>query len=87
MDWPGIYNQRLDPFEKMNIGDSLYAANWWTYEFWRFVFVQQEVAKLTQAAIEFPPMQKTQASIWKRTKKRLKRRCPTGLAIKAEEVN
>lgn len=57
LDWPGIVNLRLDPFEKMGIGDSLYAANWWTYEFWRFVFVQQEVAKLAQTAIEFPPMQ------------------------------
>ncbi len=57
MDWPGIVNLRLDPFEKMGIGDSLYAANWWTFEFWRFVFVQQEVAKLAQTAIEFPPMQ------------------------------
>ena len=27
-------------------------------EFWRFQFVQQEVAKLAQTAIEFPPMQK-----------------------------
>lgn len=35
----------------------MYAGNWWTYEFWRFVFVQQEVAKLAQTAIEFPPMQ------------------------------
>ena len=41
----------------MNIGESLYAANWWTFEFWRFVFVQQEVAKLGQTAIDFPPMQ------------------------------
>jgi len=57
LDWPGIYNLRLDPFEKMNLGDSLYAANWWTYEFWRFVFVQQEVGKLGQTAIDFPPMQ------------------------------
>ncbi|MFA9476138.1 MAG: arylsulfatase [Filomicrobium sp.] len=57
MDWPGIVNLRLDPFEKMGIGESLYAANWWTFEFWRFVFVQQEVAKLAQTAIEFPPMQ------------------------------
>jgi arylsulfatase len=57
MDWPGIVNLRLDPFEKMGIGDSLYAANWWTFEFWRFTFVQQEVAKLAQTAIEFPPMQ------------------------------
>ena len=28
------------------------------YEFWRGVFVQQEVAKLGQTAIDFPPMQK-----------------------------
>ena len=28
------------------------------YEFWRFVFVQQEVAKLAKTAIEYPPMQK-----------------------------
>jgi arylsulfatase A-like enzyme len=57
LDWPGIYNLRLDPFEKMNLGESLFAANWWAFEFWRFVFVQQEVAKLAQTALEFPPMQ------------------------------
>ena len=28
------------------------------YEFWRFVFVQEEVAKLATTAIEYPPMQK-----------------------------
>jgi hypothetical protein len=58
MDWPGIYNLRLDPFEKMGIGESLMAIDWWGVEFWRFVFIQQEVAKLAQTAIEFPPMQK-----------------------------
>jgi hypothetical protein len=26
-------------------------------EFWRFVVVQQEVAKLARTAIEYPPMQ------------------------------
>jgi arylsulfatase A-like enzyme len=57
LDWPGIYNLRLDPFEKMNLGESLFAANWWAFEFWRFVFVQQEVSKLGQTAIDFPPMQ------------------------------
>jgi hypothetical protein len=41
----------------MKIGESLFAANWWAFEFWRFVFVQQEVAKLAQSAIDFPPMQ------------------------------
>jgi arylsulfatase len=57
LDWPGIYNLRLDPFEKMSIGDSLFAKDWWVFEFWRYVFVQQEVAKLAQTAVEFPPMQ------------------------------
>ena len=32
--------------------------NWFAYEFWRFQFVQQEVGKLAQTAIEFPPMQR-----------------------------
>ena len=31
---------------------------WYKYEFWRFVFVQQQVEKLAMTAIEFPPMQK-----------------------------
>jgi arylsulfatase len=53
----GIYNLRLDPFEKMNLNESLFAANWWAFEFWRFVFIQQEVAKLARSALDFPPMQ------------------------------
>jgi arylsulfatase len=57
LDWPGLVNLRLDPFEKMGIGESLFAADWWAFEFWRFVFVQEEVAKLAKTAIEFPPMQ------------------------------
>jgi len=56
-DWPGLVNLRLDPFERTTLGQSLFAANWWAFEFWRYVFVQQEVAKLAQTAIEFPPMQ------------------------------
>ena len=32
--------------------------DWFVYEFWRFVFVQQEVAKLAMTAIEYPPLQK-----------------------------
>jgi arylsulfatase A-like enzyme len=58
LDWPGIVNPRLDPFEKMGLGDSLFAKDWWVFQFWRFVFVQQEVAKLAQTAIDFPPMQR-----------------------------
>jgi arylsulfatase A-like enzyme len=58
LDWPGIYNLRLDPFEKMNLNESLFAADWWAFEFWRFVFVQQEVGSLAKTALEFPPMQR-----------------------------
>jgi arylsulfatase len=58
LDWPGIYNLRLDPFEKMNLNESLFAADWWAFEFWRFVFIQQEVGQLAQTALDFPPMQK-----------------------------
>lgn len=63
-DTPYLTNLRLDPFERT--GWSEYGTKtgsqeyfgWFKYEFWRFVFVQQEVAKLAQTAIEFPPMQK-----------------------------
>ena len=37
---------------------SMEYANWYIYEFWRFVFVQQEVAKFGASFVEFPPMQK-----------------------------
>lgn len=62
VDWPILTNIRLDPFERtgMPSGDkgSLGYYNWFVYEFWRFQFVQQEVAKVAKTAIEFPPMQK-----------------------------
>jgi len=62
VDWPILTNLRLDPFERTGMpnGDkgSLAYYNWFAYEFWRFQFVQKEVAKLAQTAIEFPPMQK-----------------------------
>jgi hypothetical protein len=32
--------------------------DWYKYQFWRVVFVQQQVAKLGQTAINFPPVQK-----------------------------
>jgi len=58
VDWPILVNLRLDPFERTGLQGSLFVKDWWAYEFWRFVLVQQEVAKLAQTAIEFPPMQK-----------------------------
>jgi arylsulfatase len=56
-DWPMLTNIRLDPFERTGFGQSLQFANWYTYEFWRFVFVQQEVEKFGRTFVEFPPMQ------------------------------
>ncbi len=62
VDWPILVNLRLDPFERTGVPDgksgSMAYYNWFLYEFWRFVFVQQEVAKAAQTFIEFPPMQK-----------------------------
>ena len=57
-DWPILVNLRLDPFERAGLGKSLGFINWYEYEFWRFVFVQQEVARIAETFIAFPPMQK-----------------------------
>lgn len=56
--WPGVINLRLDPFERTTVGQSLFAKDWWVYEFWRFVQVQDAVTTLAETAIDFPPMQK-----------------------------
>jgi arylsulfatase len=58
VDWPILVNLRLDPFERTGISGSLAYYNWFAYEFWRFVFVKQEVGKYAQTFLEFPPMQK-----------------------------
>ena len=62
VDWPILTNLRLDPFERTGISNgktgSLAYYNWFVYEFWRFVFVQQEVAKMAKSFIDYPPMQK-----------------------------
>ena len=55
-------NLRLDPFERTGMptatgGSSFSYKDWFEFEFWRFVFVQQVVGKLAQTALEFPPMQ------------------------------
>ncbi len=63
-DVPYLINLRLDPFERTGWPDdgTKYGAqqyfDWFKYEFWRFVFVQQQVEKLAMTAVEFPPMQK-----------------------------
>jgi arylsulfatase len=56
--WPILVNLRLDPFERTGLAASINYYDWYAYEFWRFVLVQQEVAKAAQTLVEFPPMQK-----------------------------
>jgi arylsulfatase len=64
-DMPTIVNLRQDPFERTPAirGETLnnqgggYTNDFYAREFWRFVMVQQEVAKLAQTAIDYPPMQ------------------------------
>jgi arylsulfatase len=58
VDWPILTNLRLDPLERTGMGQSLEQAEWFKYEFWRFVFVQQEVAKFGESFVQFPPIQK-----------------------------
>jgi arylsulfatase len=61
---PYLTNLRLDPLERTGWADSgakfgsTEYFEWFKYEFWRFVFVQQEVAKLAMTAVEFPPIQR-----------------------------
>jgi len=64
-DVPTIVNLRLDPYEKMAFpedmtknGSLLFFSDWYMYQFWRFVFVQQVMGKEIQTFLEFPPMQR-----------------------------
>jgi len=65
MGMPKIVNLRQDPFERtpMIQGETLatgapgYMNDFYVREFWRFVEVQERVAKLAETAIEYPPMQ------------------------------
>ncbi len=63
-DVPYITNLRLDPFERTGWpgngtkdGAQQY-FDWFKYQFWRFVFVQQIVGKELQTFLEYPPMQR-----------------------------
>ena len=57
-DWPILVNLRLDPYERTGLSGSLAFYNWYVYEFWRFVFVKDEIGKEAQSFLDFPPMQK-----------------------------
>jgi arylsulfatase A-like enzyme len=64
-DMPGVVNLRQDPFERtpslrgesMNDSAGGFINEFYAREFWRFVNVQQAVAKLAMTAIDYPPMQ------------------------------
>ena len=63
-DVPYITNLRLDPFERTgwpNNGTKEGAQqyfDWFKYQFWRFVFVQQVIGEEIQTFLDFPPMQR-----------------------------
>jgi arylsulfatase A-like enzyme len=63
-DMPILTNLRLDPFERTGwSGDGVAKGSaqywdWFKFEFWRFVFVQQELGKEIQTFLDYPPMQK-----------------------------
>ncbi len=63
-DVPYLINLRLDPFERTgwpNDGTKEGAQqyfDWFKYEFWRFVFVQEMMGKEIQTFLEYPPMQR-----------------------------
>src|SRR5437867_2923419 len=64
VDIPYLINLRLDPFERQgwpNNGTKEGAQqyfDWFKFQFWRFVFVQQVVGKELQTFLDYPPMQK-----------------------------
>jgi arylsulfatase len=79
VDWPILVNLRLDPFERTGMfngkdNGSIAYYNWFVYEFWRFVFVKQEVAKYAQTFLEFPPMQKGATFNLERLKEELEKK-------------
>jgi arylsulfatase len=63
-DVPYITNLRLDPFERTgwpNNGTKEGAQqyfDWFKFQFWRFVFVQQVMGKEIQTFLDYPPMQR-----------------------------
>ena len=64
-DMPTMVNLRQDPFERtpsirgenLNTLGGGYMNDFYAREFWRFVNVQNAVAKLAMTAIDYPPMQ------------------------------
>jgi len=55
--WPILVNLRLDPFERSGLTGSINYYQWFAFEFWRFVYVQQVLGKEAQTFLDYPPMQ------------------------------
>jgi arylsulfatase len=55
--WPILVNLRLDPFERTGMTGSIKYIDWFAFEFWRFVYVQQQLGKAAQTFLDYPPMQ------------------------------
>jgi arylsulfatase len=55
--WPILVNLRLDPFERSGLTGSINYYQWFAFEFWRFVYVQQVLGKEVQTFLHYPPMQ------------------------------
>ena len=73
--WLGLTNLRLDPFERLGFkpGESWMSfEHYYGREFWRFVFLQEEVEKLAKTAIDYPPMQEGASLNLDAVKKRIK---------------
>lgn len=62
LDWPMITNLRLDPFERAGMPNgttgSFSTYDFFIHEYWRFVLVQDVVAKIGESFVKFPPMQR-----------------------------
>src|SRR5439155_1521665 len=64
VDVPYLINLRLDPFERQGWPGNLTKDgaqqyfDWFKFQFWRFVFVQQVMGKELQTFLEYPPMQR-----------------------------
>ena len=78
-DMPTITNLRQDPFERtpsirgetLNDQGGGYVNDFMAREFWRFVSVQQTVAKAAQSFIEYPPMQASASFNLEQVKKKV----------------
>jgi arylsulfatase A-like enzyme len=63
-DLPIITNLRLDPFERTGWpgngtkDGSVQYFDWFKFQFWRFVLVQQMMGKELQTFLDYPPMQR-----------------------------